>query len=215
VTPSTANLASLRREYSDRPLTESDLANDWVTQFGRWFAEAVAADLPEPNAMVLATADAQGHPSARSVLLKAYDDRGLVFYTNYRSRKGTELSENPYASLVFPWLLIHRQVVVCGSATRVDRAETEVYFAARPREARLGAWASPQSYVVADRVVLENAVQEAAQQFSGDVPPPPNWGGFRIAPDTVEFWQGRPNRLHDRLRFRRTESGWLVERLAP
>jgi pyridoxamine 5'-phosphate oxidase len=205
----------LRQEYGDRPLREADLAADWVIQFGRWFAEAVAAELPEPNAMVLATADAQGRPSARTVLLKAYDDGGFVFYTNYESRKGTELDANPYASLVFPWYLMHRQVVVCGSATRVERAETEVYFASRPRDSRLSAWASPQSCVVEGRAVLEEACAEAGRQFVGEVPPPPNWGGFRVAPDTVEFWQGRANRLHDRLRFRRTGSDWVVERLAP
>jgi len=215
VTPSTTNLASLRQEYGDRPLTESDLAADWVIQFGRWFADAVTAELPEPNAMVLATADDAGRPSARTVLLKAYDERGLVFYTNYESRKGAELAANPYVSLVLPWLPIHRQVVICGSVTRVERAETEVYFAARPRESRLSAWASPQSCVVEDRTVLEDAWAEVDRQFPGDVPAPPNWGGFRVAPDTVEFWQGRANRLHDRLRFRRTGSDWVVERLAP
>ena len=162
-----------------------------------------------------ATADGRPASSARTVLLKAYDERGLVFYTNYESRKGAELAANPYVSLVLPWLPIHRQVVICGSVTRVERAETEVYFAARPRESRLSAWASPQSCVVEDRTVLEDAWAEVDRQFPGDVPAPPNWGGFRVAPDTVEFWQGRANRLHDRLRFRRTGSDWVVERLAP
>jgi pyridoxamine 5'-phosphate oxidase len=186
-----------------------------VSQFSRWFAEAVAADLPEPNAMVLATADAQGRPSARTVLLKGFDHRGLTFYTNYDSRKGGELSANPYASVVFPWFAMHRQVVACGAAAPVDRAETEAYFATRPRGAQLGAWASPQSTVIAGRQELEDALAEVAQRFPDRVPPPPHWGGFRLTPQTVEYWQGRPDRLHDRLRYRNTESGWVVERLAP
>jgi pyridoxamine 5'-phosphate oxidase len=215
VTPSTSDLAALRQEYGERPLTEADLAPDWTTQFGRWFAEAAAAGLTEPNAMVLGTADAQGRPSARTVLLKGYDERGFVFFTNYESRKGTELAADPYASLVFPWYPIHRQVVVCGEASRVDRAETEVYFANRPRAARLGAWASPQSRVIPDREVLLAASAEADRRFPGEVPPPEHWGGYRVAPSTVEFWQGRASRLHDRLRYRSTDDGWMTERLAP
>jgi pyridoxamine 5'-phosphate oxidase len=208
--------AAMRREYSaSADLSERDLAADWVSQFSRWFADAVAAGLPEPNAMVLATAGAEGRPSVRTVLLKGYDERGFTFYTNYESRKGRELAANPYASVVFPWIAMHRQVVVCGPVSPVDRAETEAYFATRPRGSQLGAWASPQSTVIAGRGLLDDALEEVARRFPDRVPPPPHWGGFRLAPESVEYWQGHADRLHDRLRYRRTESGWLVERLAP
>jgi pyridoxamine 5'-phosphate oxidase len=207
--------AALRRDYLDGSLAETDLARDWVGQFERWFADAVAAGLPEPNAMVLATASANGRPSARTVLLKGYDQRGLVFFTNYASRKGTELAANPYASVVFPWFPLHRQVIATGEVARVSEAETEAYFATRPRGAQLGAWASPQSTVIADRGVIEAAFNTAAERFPDGVPVPPHWGGFRLAPETVEYWQGRGDRLHDRLRYRQTGEGWVVERLAP
>jgi pyridoxamine 5'-phosphate oxidase len=209
----------MRRDYPlADALSEADLAGDWATQFGRWFADAIAAGLPEPNAMVVATADAAGQPSARTVLMKGYDGRGFVFYTNYRSRKGVEALANPYASLVFPWFAIHRQVVVCGAVTVVDRAETEAYFARRPRGAQLGAWASPQSAVLPDRAALDEAMADASRRFAGvdSVPAPEHWGGLRVVPDTVEFWQGRVSRLHDRLRYRRIDGDeWVVERLAP
>jgi pyridoxamine 5'-phosphate oxidase len=205
----------MRRDYGDRDLSSGDLAGDWSTQFAAWLADAIAAGLPEPNAMVLATASATGRPSARSVLLRGYDERGFKFYTNYESRKGAELAANPYASLVFPWIALHRQVVVCGAVERVERAETEVYFAGRPRASQLAAWASPQSRVIPDRGMLDAAVVAAEARFPDQVPAPPHWGGFRVVPETVEFWQGRTARLHDRLRYRRAERGWLVERLAP
>lgn len=210
-----ADPAAMRRDYSTREMSEGDLAPDWASQFSRWFADAVGAGLPEPNAMVLATADADGRPSARTVLLKGYDERGLTFYTNYRSRKGGELAANPYASVVFPWFAMQRQVVVCGEVSPVDRAETEAYFASRPRGSQLGAWASPQSTVIPRRGVLDEALEEVARRFPDRVPPPPHWGGFRLEPQTVEYWQGHADRLHDRLRYRRTGSGWVVERLAP
>jgi pyridoxamine 5'-phosphate oxidase len=209
-------VTSSTSEYPDQPgLTEDDLAEDWPTQFGRWFAEAIAAGLPEPNAMVLGTADAAGRPSARTVLLKGYDVRGFVFFTNYTSRKGTELSANPYASLVFPWYALHRQVLVTGRVERSSRAETEDYFATRPRGAQLGAWASRQSQPLASRAELEAAWAEVGQRYPEEVPAPPHWGGFRLAPTSVEFWQGRRSRLHDRLRFRLAGDAWVVERLSP
>jgi pyridoxamine 5'-phosphate oxidase len=207
----------MRRDYTERgALLETDLAAGWTTQFATWFAEAVAYGLPEPNAMIVATADAAGRPSARTVLLKGYDERGLVFYTNYTSRKGAEAQANPYASLVFPWFPMQRQVLVAGSVERVSRAETEAYFATRPRGSQLGAWASPQSQVVPDRAAVDAGLAAAAERFGdGPIPPPPHWGGLRVVPATVEFWQGRSSRLHDRLRYRATDTGWVIERLAP
>ena len=218
MTPESLSPAGMRRDYTERgALLESDLAADWTSQFARWFAEAGAAGLPEPNAMIVATADAQARPSARTVLLKGYDERGFVFFTNYTSRKGTEALSNPAASLVFPWFPMQRQVLVAGAVEQVDRAETEEYFATRPRGSQLGAWASPQSQVLPDRAAVEAGLAAAVERFGGEgpVPPPPHWGGLRVIPETVEFWQGRSNRLHDRLRFRRTGPGWVVERLAP
>ncbi|MGK5520482.1 pyridoxamine 5'-phosphate oxidase [Micromonospora sp. URMC 107] len=209
----------MRNEYAaELGLSEADLAADWHDQFDRWFADAVAAGLPEPNAMVVGTADAAGRPSARTVLLKGYDPEGFVFFTNYGSRKGAEAAANPYASLVFPWFPMHRQVVVAGRVERVDRAETEAYFASRPRGSQLGAWASTQSRVIPDRTVLDEAYRAAAERFAEvePIPAPPHWGGLRVRPESVEFWQGRVSRLHDRLRFRLTGTGqWTVERLAP
>ena len=211
--------SAMRRDYTGRdPLLENDLAADWVGQFAGWFAAAADAGLPEPNAMIVATATPDGRPSARTVLLKGYDEHGFVFYTNYESRKGTEAGSNPYASLVFPWFPMQRQVIVVGAVERVSRAETEAYFASRPRGSQLGAWASPQSQVVPDRAAVDDALAEVIKRFGdGPVPPPPHWGGLRVVPETVEFWQGRTSRLHDRLRYRRRtdESGWVVERLAP
>jgi pyridoxamine 5'-phosphate oxidase len=207
--------ARIRREYEGVVLLEADLAPDWHTQFGHWFADAIGAGLLEPNAMVLATADADGRPSARTVLLKGFDPRGFTFYTNYESRKGREAAKNPFASLVFAWLPLHRQVVVRGALERVGRAETEQYFAVRPRESQLGAWASAQSSVLQGRDALEEAFAQAARRFPDEVPAPPHWGGLRVVPDSVEFWQGRPNRLHDRLQYRQVEGAWIIERLAP
>ncbi|WP_091337681.1 pyridoxamine 5'-phosphate oxidase [Micromonospora rhizosphaerae] len=209
----------MRNEYAaDQGLSETDLAADWYTQFDRWFADAVAFPLPEPNAMIVGTADAAGRPSGRTVLLKGYDPDGFVFFTNYGSRKGAEAAANPWASLVFPWFPMQRQVVVAGRVERIDRAETEAYFATRPRGSQLGAWASSQSQVIPDRAALDDAYRAVAERFADvdQIPPPPHWGGLRVRPASVEFWQGRVGRLHDRLRFRRTEHGdWVTERLAP
>lgn len=205
----------MRQEYETAGLAETDLAGDWPSQFGGWLAAAVAAGLPEPNAMTLATADPAGRPSARTVLLKGYDRRGFACFTNLRSRKATEALANPYASLVFCWLPLHRQVVVCGTVRELPRAEAEAYFALRPRGAQLGAWASRQSRVLASRAELDRAYAAAQRRFPDQVPLPAHWGGLLVVPDTVEFWQGRPDRLHDRLQFRRTGDVWLVERLAP
>ncbi|MEO3772900.1 pyridoxamine 5'-phosphate oxidase [Micromonospora sp. B9E7] len=209
----------MRNEYAaDVGLTEADLAADWHSQFDRWFTDAVAFGLPEPNAMVVGTADPAGRPSGRTVLLKGYDPEGFVFFTNHLSRKGVETSANPYASLVFPWFPMQRQVVVAGRVAQVDRATSEAYFASRPRGSQLGAWASPQSQVVSGRSALEERYQEVTEQFAGEaeIPTPPHWGGLRVHPESVEFWQGRAGRLHDRIRFRRLdEGGWTVERLAP
>ena len=224
MTPETPSPATMRRDYTERgALLESDLAADWTTQFTAWFADAAAFGLPEPNAMIVATAaapDAGGiaRPSARTVLLKGYDARGFVFYTNYRSRKGSELVENPAASLVFPWFPMQRQVIVSGGVEKVPRAETEAYFATRPRGSQLGAWASPQSQVLPNRAAVDAGLAAAIERFGADgpVPAPPHWGGLRVVPDAVEFWQGRSNRLHDRLRYRRLPGeAWVVERLAP
>ena len=213
--------AGMRREYFVRipgvGFHEEDLAPTWLAEFLQWFAEAIAApEVVEPNAMVVGTASASGQPSARTVLLKAVDERGFVFYTNYDSRKATEAAENPYASLVFPWHPIGRQVVVCGGVERVDRAETEAYFATRPRPSQLGAWASPQSQVVS-RADLSAAMAEAEARFPVDepVPAPPHWGGLRVRPETVEFWYGQSGRLHDRLRYRLADGDWVKERLGP
>jgi pyridoxamine 5'-phosphate oxidase len=210
------HLWRMRQEY-EGGLSEQDLAPDWAAQFSRWMAEAVGFGLPEPNAMIVATATPEARPSARAVLLKEFDQQGFVFYTNYGSRKGREAQANPQASLVFPWFAMHRQVVVTGRVERVGREQSAAYFALRPRESRLGAWASQQSRVLPSRAVLDEEFERVSRRFPGDdVPLPDNWGGLRVVPDEVEFWQGRHNRLHDRLRYRRTEGGeWKVERLAP
>jgi pyridoxamine 5'-phosphate oxidase len=210
-------LADLRKDYSLAGLAEKDLARDPFRQFEKWFQEAEGAKIPEPNAMTLATADSDGKPSARTVLLKGLDGRGFVFFSNYESRKGREVAGNPRVSLVFPWIAMERQVIVEGTATKMAREENEAYFHSRPRASQLGAWVAQQSSIITGREVLEDAMKALEKKHAGaEVPLPPNWGGWRVAPETVEFWQGRRSRLHDRLRYRRGKEGaWTVERLAP
>lgn len=210
-------LSDLRREYEQGGLSAADLAASPIAQFESWFARAHEVDPKDANAMTLATADRQGRPSARIVLLKGIDENGFVFYTNYESRKGRDLAENPHASLVFFWPLLDRQVRVEGEVVRTSREESAAYFASRPLGARLGAWASRQSAALPDRETLERALAEATARFAGgEVPLPDHWGGYRLSPTAVEFWQGRPSRLHDRFRYERSsEGGWRIDRLSP
>jgi pyridoxamine 5'-phosphate oxidase len=198
------------------PLTRSTLLVNPFEQFADWFEAAMSADIPNANAMTLATATKDGRPSARFVLLKSYDENGFVFFTNYTSQKGQELTENPQAALVFYWVQFHRQIRIVGQVSRVSAAESEAYFNERPRDSRLSALASDQSSVIENRHLLEDTVNELATQYEGaEIPHPPRWGGYRLIPDEFEFWQGRPDRLHDRFRFRKVKGEWAIERLAP
>jgi pyridoxamine 5'-phosphate oxidase len=210
-------LGDLRREYAGEPLDERVLSRDPIEQFRRWMEQAVASGALEPTAATLATAGRDGDPRARIVLLKGFDERGFVFFTNYQSAKGADLAENPRAALVFYWAALHRQVIVRGSVTRVTPEESDEYFATRPRGSQIGAWASPQSQVIADRALLETRVRELNQQFEDrPVPRPTYWGGYRLAPEVIEFWQGRADRLHDRFRYSLlSDDTWVIERLAP
>lgn len=209
-------VAHLRHEYRRGGLHEDDVDPDPIAQFCAWLGEALEAGISEPNAMTLATADADGVPSARMVLLKGVDARGFSFYTSTRSQKGRELAVNPRAALVFAWLPLERQVRVAGPVAPVSAAESDAYFASRPLGSRIGAWASNQSEVIPDRGVLEAArAAAAARVVDGEIPRPEHWGGYRLAPERLELWQGRPDRLHDRLRYRRSGSGWVLERLSP
>ncbi len=207
-------LAQLRRDYSRAGLSERELAPSWHEQFAHWLEDA--RDLTEPNAVVLATATPDAVPSARTVLLKAFDERGLVIYSNLTSRKATEALANPAAALLFSWVELERQVSITGRVEQVSSAETDAYFHSRPRGSQIGAWVSHQSSVIDSREVLESRQAELEERFAGgEIPLPQFWGGLRVVPDAVEFWQGRPNRLHDRLRYRRADDSWVVERLSP
>ena len=208
--------SSLRKEYKSAGLDKADVHHDPVVQFQVWFQDAIHAGLHEPNAMILATATGDGKPSARTVLLKGYDERGFVFYTNYEGRKAGELDANPACALLFYWGELERQVRIEGCASRISNEESDAYFASRPRGSRLGAWASEQSRPVEDRTVLEERVRDLEAEYEGrGVPRPPFWGGYRVEPDTIEFWQGRENRLHDRLVYSRVGDDWRIDRLQP
>jgi pyridoxamine 5'-phosphate oxidase len=215
-----SSIADLRKSYERDELDESASAQQPIEQFRQWFEQALAADLPEPNAMTLATVGAAGRPSTRVVLIKGFDERGIVWYTNFESRKGQELSGNPFAALQFHWVELERVVRIEGRVEKVSETEADAYFASRPLDSRLGAWASPQSRVISSRAVLVANAAMASAQFLLNPPRPPHWGGYRLVPDTWEFWQGRKSRLHDRLRYRLPEDdasgqNWIRERLAP
>jgi pyridoxamine 5'-phosphate oxidase len=210
------DLAALRTEYGDRGIDLDNLEADPLVQFRRWLRDAERAELAEPNAMAVSTAGPDGAPSSRFVLLRGVDERGFAFYTNHASEKAAEIAGNAQVALLFGWLALQRQVRVTGTAERFDDPEADAYFASRPRGSQIGAWASPQSAVLPDRAELERLVGEIERRFDGvAVPRPPYWGGYRVRPATVEFWQGRRSRLHDRMRYVAADGGWRIERLAP
>jgi len=209
------NIADLRKSYEKAELSEDASAADPLKQFERWLNEAIQSEVPEPNAMTVATVASNMRPSTRVVLIKGYDERGIVWYTNYDSRKGKELAGNPYAALQFHWVELERVVRIEGRMEKISDAESDAYFHSRPLDSRIGAWASPQSQVIDGRGVLVTNAAKYAAQFMLSPPRPPHWGGYRLVPDEWQFWQGRKSRLHDRLRYRLNEGNWLRERLAP
>ncbi|HEY1121226.1 MAG TPA: pyridoxamine 5'-phosphate oxidase [Haloferula sp.] len=210
------DLSEFRKEYTDRGLRREDLAADPMVQFESWFQQAVELKLHEPNAMSLATVDATGRPLLRTVLLKYFDTNGFVFFTNYQSRKAKHIAENPQVSLLFPWVILERQVIVQGRAEKISAAESLKYFSSRPRESQLGAWVSDQSSVISSRKLLMQKLAEIKDKFAhGEVPLPSFWGGFRVIPETIEFWQGGSARLHDRFFYEKKDGAWDIERLSP
>jgi len=209
------NIADLRKSYEKAELSEDASASDPLKQFERWLNEAIQSEVPEPNAMTVATVASNMRPSTRVVLIKGYDERGIVWYTNYDSRKGKELAGNPFAALQFHWVELERVVRIEGRMEKISDAESDAYFHSRPLDSRIGAWASPQSQVIDGRTVLVTNAAKYAAQFMLNPPRPPHWGGYRLVPDEWQFWQGRRSRLHDRLRYRINEGDWLRERLAP
>jgi pyridoxamine 5'-phosphate oxidase len=208
-------LANLRRDYAGQPLSKSSVDSDPFIQFNKWFDEALSSEITDANAMLLSTVDADCRPSSRVVLLKAVDENGFVFFTNYKSKKSSDIANNPSVSLTFFWPQLQRQVHVLGLAEKVSVAESETYFNSRPYDSQIGAWASEQSSVIESRTVLESEFDKMRQRFRDDVPLPPFWGGYRVMPSRIEFWQGRASRLHDRLRYRLSGDEWLIERLSP
>ncbi|MCS7008420.1 MAG: pyridoxamine 5'-phosphate oxidase [Chthoniobacterales bacterium] len=209
-------LSEMRRDYHRGALRRENLPNCPFTFFRQWFEEARSANIAEPNAMILSTADASGFVLSRAVLLKAYDERGFVFFTNYHSRKAEHIAQNPNVSLLFPWFDLERQVIICGKAEKISTAESIAYFMSRPFGSRIGAWVSQQSKVISTRALLETKFHELVQKFAnGEVPKPDWWGGYRVCPTTIEFWQGGPNRIHDRFEYRKTPTGWEIVRLQP
>jgi pyridoxamine 5'-phosphate oxidase len=213
--PVPANIAELRNDYALKALEEKDADRDPMKQFGIWMVEAIHAQVPEPTAMSLATVNAKGRPSSRIVLLKGVDPRGFVFFTNYDSRKGKDLAVNPAAALTFLWKELERQVRIEGTVEKVSAKESETYYATRPLGSRIGAWASPQSEAIENRAWLERRWEELGKQYGENPPLPPNWGGYRVNPDYLEFWQGRRSRLHDRVAYTRAGGNWKIARLAP
>ena len=209
------NIADLRKSYEKAELSEDASASDPLKQFERWLNEAIHSEVPEPNAMTVATVASNMRPSTRVVLIKGYDERGIVWYTNYDSRKGKELAGNPFAALQFHWVELERVVRIEGRMEKISDAESDAYFHSRPLDSRIGAWASPQSQVIDGRTVLVTNAAKYAAQFMLNPPRPPHWGGYRLVPDEWQFWQGRKSRLHDRLRYRLNEGDWIRERLAP
>ena len=210
------NIADIRKDYKMQTLLETEVAADPIVQFDKWWDDAIKSQLDEVNAMTLATADANAVPAARIVLLKGYDKNGFVFFTNYQSNKGNQMAQNPHVCLIFFWAALERQVRINGTVEKISAAESDAYFLSRPAGSRIGAWASPQSTVIAKREVIEDRSKQFEEQFSdGNIPRPPHWGGYIVKPGQIEFWQGRPSRLHDRIQYSLHNGNWSIERLAP